>query len=361
MKTRLKLLAISHLAVAIVSSAASAAELTTILEEIDLTPTGTYDFTSGTIVVNDADLPATITRDTEWDTTAKINAATTDTDFLTLSGAQTISGKIISGGSNTITGLNGASITGGTVAAAYIDAAITRDSEVDAWFADPETQSGFSPAAWRTDLALGDMALEDAATLGNLAPDVSGTRSLGSLGNQWGTVWANTLLGTLQVQTEEIYLNGANETIVWEGTANDFETRLGAIDPNADRTINLPNASGTVALAETVATQFEPLGVAAADITDSTAVGRNVLTAATVEQARTVINAEPARQPATQAEAEAGTEADIRSWSPLRVAQAIEAKKSVPYEDENLFIKSPDGSTWMVQVNNDGNLVTTKQ
>ena len=38
-------------------------------------------------------------------------------------------------------------------------------------------------------------------------------------------------------------------TIVFEGGTNDeFETTLGVIDPTADRTINLPNASGTVFL-----------------------------------------------------------------------------------------------------------------
>ena len=39
------------------------------------------------------------------------------------------------------------------------------------------------------------------------------------------------------------------ESIVFEGaTANDYETTLAVTDPTADRTITLPNASGTVAL-----------------------------------------------------------------------------------------------------------------
>ena len=42
-------------------------------------------------------------------------------------------------------------------------------------------------------------------------------------------------------------LIGPAGTFVFEGaTANDFETTLGVVDPTADRTINLPNVSGTV-------------------------------------------------------------------------------------------------------------------
>jgi len=55
MKTRLKLLA----ALLALAATATAADLTTIIESIDLTPTGTWDFTGGQITVNDADLPAT--------------------------------------------------------------------------------------------------------------------------------------------------------------------------------------------------------------------------------------------------------------------------------------------------------------
>ena len=42
---------------------------------------------------------------------------------------------------------------------------------------------------------------------------------------------------------------GASGSIYWEGaTDNDFETYLQATDPTADRTITLPDATGTVAL-----------------------------------------------------------------------------------------------------------------
>jgi hypothetical protein len=42
---------------------------------------------------------------------------------------------------------------------------------------------------------------------------------------------------------------GTGTTIIFEGsTANDYETTLTVTDPTADRTITLPNSTGTVAL-----------------------------------------------------------------------------------------------------------------
>jgi hypothetical protein len=54
--------------------------------------------------------------------------------------------------------------------------------------------------------------------------------------------------GNLLIPKSSIILEGA--------TANDFETTLTVVDPTADRTITLPNASGTVALAADVASQI---------------------------------------------------------------------------------------------------------
>ena len=42
---------------------------------------------------------------------------------------------------------------------------------------------------------------------------------------------------------------GVNDYIYWEGTAeNDYETYMAATNPTADRTLTLPDATGTVAL-----------------------------------------------------------------------------------------------------------------
>jgi len=58
MKTHLSIFAALIISIASLHSA----DLTTILEDIDLSPTGTWDFTGGTISVNDADLPSTLLR-----------------------------------------------------------------------------------------------------------------------------------------------------------------------------------------------------------------------------------------------------------------------------------------------------------
>ena len=73
----------------------------------------------------------------------------------------------------------------------------------------------------------------------NLQTDVNGLES-GTL--TFSSVSATTL-GTSALNILE------DGTIVFEGATDDgFETTLTVTDPNADRTITLPNATGTVAL-----------------------------------------------------------------------------------------------------------------
>jgi hypothetical protein len=45
-------------------------------------------------------------------------------------------------------------------------------------------------------------------------------------------------------------VTGASASLVFEGTADGFETSLTATDPTADRTVTIPNATGTVILAQ---------------------------------------------------------------------------------------------------------------
>jgi len=72
---------------------------------------------------------------------------------------------------------------------------------------------------------------------------------------QWdGEKWKST--GTTSSST-------VGATVVFEGSTDDaYETTLAATDPTADRTITLPNASGTVAFTSdvpTVAGVYAPL------------------------------------------------------------------------------------------------------
>jgi hypothetical protein len=69
--------------------------------------------------------------------------------------------------------------------------------------------------------------------------------------NSAGGVAALDAQGNLLVPKDRIIIEGT--------TANDFETSVVAIDPTADRILNLPDANGTLATQEYVTTQFQNL------------------------------------------------------------------------------------------------------
>jgi len=63
-----------------------------------------------------------------------------------------------------------------------------------------------------------------------------------------------TVKGTLSVTelatfSNDIYLSGSNQRLIYEGASSDaYETYLAATDATADRAITFPDATGTVAL-----------------------------------------------------------------------------------------------------------------
>ena len=67
---------------------------------------------------------------------------------------------------------------------------------------------------------------------------------------------ATTISGKLVVTelatfSDQIYLNGSNQELVYEGSTSDaYETFLRARDATADRLIYLPDAAGTVSLTD---------------------------------------------------------------------------------------------------------------
>ena len=83
-----------------------------------------------------------------------------------------------------------------------------------------------------------------------LQTDVSGIEA-GSL--------SFTNISATQISVAELTVTStfSADTIIFEGSTDDEnETTLGVIDPTADRTINLPNASGTVLLTGTIENSF---------------------------------------------------------------------------------------------------------
>lgn len=60
-----------------------------------------------------------------------------------------------------------------------------------------------------------------------------------------------TVEGALKVN-EGVTIDGATPLVLEGSSANDFETSVAVTDPTADRTITLPDATGTVALTDIV-------------------------------------------------------------------------------------------------------------
>ena len=87
-------------------------------------------------------------------------------------------------------------------------------------------------------------------------PDATGTVALLETANTWSS--AQVFQGTISFPSascaNQLYIDHSG-SIAFEGSsADDFETFLYATNPTADRSIYLPNASGTIALSEGLAT-----------------------------------------------------------------------------------------------------------
>jgi hypothetical protein len=98
---------------------------------------------------------------------------------------------------------------------------------------------------------LGSTIIPSGTTVGTIAgltltdPTVSGSLTVGLGGKITQTSASHVIVEGVRLPT--------NYYIEFEGATNDaFETTFGVVDPTADRTINLPDASGTIALDSTV-------------------------------------------------------------------------------------------------------------
>jgi hypothetical protein len=148
-------------------------------------------------------------------TLAQLNTAISDADVATLAGTETLTNKTLTSPViNTPTG-----ITKTDVGLANLD----------------NTSDANKPVSTAT-----QTALDLKANLAN--PTFTGTVNAAAL----------TLSGDLTVNGTTTTVNSTTVNVsnafVFEGTANDFETTLTVTDPTADRTITLPDSTGTVAL-----------------------------------------------------------------------------------------------------------------
>ena len=125
----------------------------------------------------------------------------------------------------------------------------------------------------------------------SIGTGISGTAITIGHGTSEVTIGDNlTVSGNLTVQgtqtvVDTVTMNAAN-AIVFEGaTADDHETTLTIVDPTADRTINLPNQSGTIPVLAAVSTTqitSTPEELNILDGVTSTASELNILDGATV-------------------------------------------------------------------------------
>ena len=68
------------------------------------------------------------------------------------------------------------------------------------------------------------------------------------------TITGNLTVGGTTTVVDTVTMNAQNAVVFEGATADDFETTLTIVDPTADRTINLPNQSGTIPVLAAVST-----------------------------------------------------------------------------------------------------------
>ena len=186
--------------------------------------------------------------------------------YITASSTDTLTNKTIDSASNTIT------ITESNISdlGAYITASSTDTLTNKTINGSQLVDSSVANAKLtNSSITVSDGSNSTATSLGGTIT-FSGTTNEIEVGESSGTITIglpdNVTIGGNATVTGNLTVNGTTTTVnsttieitnsfTFEGsTADEYETVLGVIDPTADRTINLPNASGTIVLQDTTDT-----------------------------------------------------------------------------------------------------------
>ena len=242
----------------------SSASNTITITESDISDLGSYITASSTDTLTNKSI--NLTNNTLSGTTTEFNTALSDGSFATLAGTETLTNKTINSASNTIT------ITESDISdlGSYITASSTDTLTNKTIDAASNTLSNIGNSSLtNSSITVTDGSTSTATSLGGTIT-FSGTANEIEVGESSGTITIglpdNVTIGGNATVTGNLTVNGTTTTINsttvdvvnsfrFEGsTADEFETNLTVVDPTADRTITLPNATGTVSLLDNTET-----------------------------------------------------------------------------------------------------------
>jgi hypothetical protein len=221
--------------------------------DITVTASSTNTFTNKSIALGTNTVSGTL---------AELNTAVTDADLVSVAGTETLTNKTLT--SPIVSGLtlsDGSIVIEGTTANEFETTLTVTDPTADRAITFPDVSGTVITTGNISDITSVGVLSSSVVFEGTTADDFELTLAAGdptadrtvSFPDAGGTLVVDTATQTLTNKTltspQVSGLTLTDASIILEGsTPNDFETTITVIDPTADRTITIPDATGTVAL-----------------------------------------------------------------------------------------------------------------